>query len=158
MVLSEIRARRAGLGPEELDRLAGLAYFRIGVHLATFRGASQEELIVWVRRLTRSVVADDARKRCRRTALLDSLRERDRSGSARADPIQEADRRDEVETLLSHLRSDEQEIVSLHYLDELSHVDIAERLGLTPRAVGHRIRRAIQKLRSSHGLGLDRQP
>ena len=59
------------------------------------------------------------------------------------------ERQDRVRVALSTLPEDQHEVVSLSYLEGLSHSEIADRLGLPLGTVKSRMRLAYQKIREA---------
>jgi RNA polymerase sigma-70 factor, ECF subfamily len=59
------------------------------------------------------------------------------------------ERRDRVRAALAELPADQSEVVTLSYIEGLSHSEIAERLGLPLGTVKSRMRLAYQKVRSA---------
>lgn len=59
------------------------------------------------------------------------------------------ERRDQVRAALAELPADQSEVITLSYIEGLSHSEIAERLGLPLGTVKSRMRLAYQKVRSA---------
>lgn len=67
--------------------------------------------------------------------------------TARLDPAAADEARHELDELLAGLEPRHREIITFHHLDEMSHADIAARLGITPVASRTRLARAMIGLR-----------
>lgn len=65
----------------------------------------------------------------------------------RLDPVAATEARRELNELLAGLEPDHREIITLHHLDEMSHADIAARLGISPAASRTRLARAMLAIR-----------
>jgi RNA polymerase sigma-70 factor (ECF subfamily) len=61
----------------------------------------------------------------------------------------EKERKERVQRALAGLPADQKEVVSLAYLEGLSHSEIAERLGVPLGTVKSRMRIAYQKIRQA---------
>jgi len=55
---------------------------------------------------------------------------------------------EKLDVAVKSLDADEQQLVKIFYFDRLSHKEIADRLGTTPKAVSSRLERVREKLRS----------
>jgi DNA-directed RNA polymerase specialized sigma24 family protein len=66
--------------------------------------------------------------------------------AARLEPGASADAT-KVENLLASVESDDRQNIALHRLDEMSHAEIAARLGISPAVSRIRLARAIIALR-----------
>jgi RNA polymerase sigma-70 factor (ECF subfamily) len=77
---------------------------------------------------------------------------RDEEASDAPDPEQEVterERRDKVRAVLATLPPDQSEVVTLSYVEGLSHSEIADRLGLPLGTVKSRMRLAYQKVKEA---------
>ena len=77
---------------------------------------------------------------------------RDEEASDAPDPEQEVterERRDKVRAVLATLPPDQSEVVTLSYVEGLSHSEIAERLQLPLGTVKSRMRLAYQKVKEA---------
>lgn len=130
-----------------------------------FRGASERELVGWLRRVFENVVRDrldeeTAQKRdYRRDNSLEDLLARSSgrldailAGGAK-EPADELARRELVARLfqaIGALEADQQDAVVLRYLLELPITEIAARLSKTERAVAGLLFRGLKSLRAFH--------
>jgi RNA polymerase sigma-70 factor, ECF subfamily len=103
----------------------------------------------WIFTIARNLRID----RLRREVAWQPLPEnQDEEASDDPDPeelLNERERRERVRAALAELPSDQSEVVSLSYIEGLSHSEIADRLGLPLGTVKSRMRLAYQKIRES---------
>jgi RNA polymerase sigma-70 factor, ECF subfamily len=101
----------------------------------------------WIFTIARNLRID----RLRREVAWQPLPEnQDEEPSDDPDPeelVNERERRERVRAALSQLPADQSEVVSLSYIEGLSHSEIADRLGLPLGTVKSRMRLAYQKIR-----------
>jgi RNA polymerase sigma-70 factor, ECF subfamily len=103
----------------------------------------------WIFTIARNLRID----RLRREVSWQPLPEnRDEEASDAPDPeeqLSERERRDKVRAALATLPPDQSEVVTLSYVEGLSHSEIAERLGLPLGTVKSRMRLAYQKVKEA---------
>jgi len=103
----------------------------------------------WIFTIARNLRID----RLRREVSWQPLPEnRDEEASDAPDPEQEVterERRDKVRAVLATLPPDQSEVVTLSYVEGLSHSEIADRLGLPLGTVKSRMRLAYQKVKEA---------
>jgi RNA polymerase sigma-70 factor (ECF subfamily) len=132
-----------------------------------FRGQSEAELAGWLRAILAANLADLARRFLqakRRDVRLERelADELDRSSHAlgqalaapTSTPSQQASQREQGVLLaeaLERLPADYREVLVLHYLEGLSHPDVARRMGRTIDSVKNLWARALGRLRRSLG-------
>jgi len=109
------------------------------------RVESEEHLWNWLAQVARQTSAKAWRKRQRDPAVThaEALTE-DCPANAEPDSFLE----EKLDAVLKLLDSDEQQLVKVFYFDRLSHKEIADELGTTPKAVSSRLERVREKLRS----------
>ena len=134
---------------------------------AQFRGASERELVSWLRRILASNLANlvgryygtrrrDVRLECELAAELDhSSRALDNSLVAKqSSPSHQAARRDQAVLLadaLEGLPEDYRQVLILRHLEELSFAEVATRMGRTVDSVKNLWARALARLRQALG-------
>lgn len=184
-LLSELRPFVRGLAQNMLIRedLTGLAGSRfdasdvtqntlmdVSLKISQFLGSSQPEFIAWVKKILHHDIVDCIRLHVSGQGR--SVRQEVR-GDGAAEGEQEvfhglaADQstasgrvvREESENRLvaavESLVSPDRDIVKLSYFQQLSHAEIAERLGLDVRAVSKKIEKAKKKLKAILGRDLE---
>jgi RNA polymerase sigma-70 factor (ECF subfamily) len=106
---------------------------------------SEEHLWNWLAQVARQASAKAWRKRERDPAMAhaETLTE-DCPATVEPDSFLE----EKLDAALKLLESDEQQLVRIFYFDRLSHKEIADQLGTTPKAVSSRLERVREKLRS----------
>lgn len=109
------------------------------------RADGEEHLWNWLARVARQQLAKAWRKQQRDPAIAhaEELSE-DCLVTAEPDPFLER----VLDRALEMLEPDERQLVQIFYFDRLSQKEIAEQLGITPKAVSSRLERAREKLRS----------
>jgi len=135
-------------------------------HFGEFNGGSEGELIIWLRRVLSTQVADLYRRHTaqKRDFRLDRrlLREIDNSSCLlsqalpvdRTTPSQVVARREEAVLLanaLDRLSEDSREVIVLRSFEELPFIEVAERMGRTVDSVKNLWARALVKLRDQLG-------
>lgn len=100
----------------------------------------------WLHGILNRVLAEQARAARRQPAQPAADPATWAALAARLDSDADEVRR-ELGDLLAGLEPDHREIVTLHHLDELSHADIAAKLGISPAASRTRLARAMNALR-----------
>ncbi len=111
----------------------------------------------WLFAVAFRVTANQRRSRDRHRHLIDRLKRHARRSSA--DFPEAANASDHpVHAALATLSPQDQEIVCLSTLEDLPHVEIGRILGITRSAVGSRLHRAKQQLKTHPGLETYRGP
>lgn len=105
----------------------------------------EEHLWNWLAQVARQTSAKAWRKRQRDPVMAnaEALAE-DCAANVEPDSFLE----EKLDVALKSLDSDEQQLVRIFYFDRLSHKEIADQLGTTPKAVSSRLERVREKLRS----------
>jgi RNA polymerase sigma-70 factor (ECF subfamily) len=106
---------------------------------------SEEHLWNWLAQVARQTSAKAWRKRRRDPAMAhaEALTD-DCPANTEPDSFLE----EKLDAALKLLAGDEQQLVRIFYFDRLSHKEIADQLGTTPKAVSSRLERVREKLRS----------
>jgi RNA polymerase sigma-70 factor (ECF subfamily) len=154
------RRLRRKVDVEDLLQEAGLEIHR---KIATFRGGSEREFLMWVRRMIGSILANQVRHflgtKCRdlrlERAFVDELDESSRAldqslVAPQSTPSQQAVRREQAVLLadaLQGLPEDYREVIILRQLEGLSFPEVARRLGRTEDSVKNVWLRALARLR-----------
>jgi RNA polymerase sigma-70 factor (ECF subfamily) len=130
---------------EDLAQETLLTVWRKAALYAGDRGS----MTTWVFAIARNLRID----RLRREVPWQELPE-ERMAEASGEPlpdeaVAEKERQERVQTALSQLPPDQREVVTLAYLEGLSHSEIAERLGVPLGTVKSRMRIAYQKIRQA---------
>jgi RNA polymerase sigma-70 factor (ECF subfamily) len=126
------------------------AFLSLWKSQASYR-PQQGAVAAWVLTVVRYRAIDIARRNgnhAARWAGEDQLRERPAPGDTGEKVIQRDDA-DRLRASLALLPADQQEVITLAYYGQLSHTEIATRLGLPPGTVKGRLRLGLQKLRAS---------
>ena len=107
------------------------------------RGAeSEEHLWNWLARVARQHLAKAWRQRQRDSAVVGMAEPPDCAGEEPDLFFEES-----LDAALLAMDADDRELVEWFYFDKLSHKEIAERLGATPKSISSRLERARTKLR-----------
>jgi RNA polymerase sigma-70 factor (ECF subfamily) len=125
------------------EELTQDAYVRAWRSLATFRGDSA--FTSWLHRLTVNVVLEDARKRKRRTARVETVPDVTKLATATR-PMSDA--RMDLERAIRALPAGARTVLVLHDVEGYKHEEIAERMGIaagTSKAQLHRARRLLRE-------------
>jgi RNA polymerase sigma-70 factor, ECF subfamily len=131
-------------GDETLAHDAAQAAFVTAA--AKLRGAEGEEhLWNWLARVARQQLAKAWRQRRRDAAVVGAAELPDCPDGVEPDSLLE----ETLDAALLAMDADERELIEWFYFDQLSHKEIAERLGATPKSVSSRLERARAKLRSA---------
>lgn len=101
----------------------------------------------WIFAIARNLRIDRLRKEFTWVGLPEGREEEASEDALPDDVVSEQERKARVQDALSALPPDQFEVVSLSYIDGLSHSEIAERLGVPLGTVKSRMRLAYQKIR-----------
>jgi RNA polymerase sigma-70 factor, ECF subfamily len=102
---------------------------------------SDEAAVAWLLAIARRVIANELRGQQRRDRLLLRLSSSPATASAAAPDLT-------VKQALDELSPDDREVLRLVYWDELSHVDVAQVLGISVNAVAVRVHRARARFKA----------
>jgi RNA polymerase sigma-70 factor (ECF subfamily) len=143
-----------------------MAEFRKGQrHFGQFRGTTEEELVVWLRQILATTLANlvrhhygtqrrDLRLERELAAELDQSSQVLRLEAQGSSPSQRVARREQAVVLaemLGRLPEDYREVVILRHLEGLSFPQVAGRMGRTVDSVKKLWARALAQLRDSRG-------
>ena len=147
----------------DVEDLLQEVWLEIHRKIVTFRGSSEREFLMWVRRMIGSILANQVRHflgtKCRdlrlERALVDELNESSRALNRsliapQSTPSQQTVRREQAVILadaLQGLPEDYREVIILRQLEGLSFPDVARRLGRTEDSVKNVWLRALARLR-----------
>lgn len=106
---------------------------------------SEQHLWNWLARVARQHLAKAWRQLQRDPAVVGMAELPDFADSTEPDSVLE----ESLDTALLAMDADERELVEWFYFDQLSHKEIANRLGATPKSVSSRLERARAKLRAA---------
>jgi RNA polymerase sigma-70 factor, ECF subfamily len=116
---------------------------------ASLYTADKGSAATWIFTIARNLRIDRLRREVPWQELSEEHQERAAGDEALPDEaLAEKERQTRVRAVLTSLPPDQQEVVSLSYLEGLSHGEIAERLKLPLGTVKSRMRMAYQKIRS----------
>ena len=147
----------------DVEDLLQEVWLEIHRKIVTFRGSSEREFLMWVRRMIGSILANQVRHflgtKCRdlrlERALVDDLDQSSRALdrgliAPQSTPSQQAVRREQAVILadaLQGLPEDYREVIILRQLEGLSFPEVARRLGRTEDSVKNVWLRALARLR-----------
>ncbi|MDX2306850.1 MAG: sigma-70 family RNA polymerase sigma factor [Hyphomicrobium sp.] len=103
----------------------------------------------WIFTIARNLRIDRLRREMVWQPLPDNREEEASDEPGPEDEVASRELRDRVRGALGQLPPDQSEVVSLSYIEGLSHSEIAERLGLPLGTVKSRMRLAYQKIRDA---------
>ena len=106
---------------------------------------SEKHLWNWLARVTRQHLAKNWRQRRRDSTVVGMAELPDFPDDIEPDSVLE----ESLDAALTAMDSGERELIEWFYFDHLSHNEIAERLGATPKSVSSRLERARAKLRAA---------
>jgi RNA polymerase sigma-70 factor (ECF subfamily) len=131
-------------------------------NLSQFRGASEAEIVVWLRRILSTTLIDAIRElkgAKRNVAMERSLEASMAQSSARLEALLQANSTSpsghvlrheqllQVSAALARLPDDQRLVLEMHYLQSCPVAAIAEEMGRTERSVAGLVRRGLQALR-----------
>lgn len=166
-LLARLQISRRLQGKVDAADLVQETFLEAHRHFARFRGASEGELIGWLRQILAGVIANLVRRylgtRCRDARLERQLAvELDQSSRlldrglavAESTPSERAVRCEEslrLAAVLEQLPDNYREVLILHHLEGLTLPEVAHRLGRSKDSVKKLWLRALGRLRSSLG-------
>lgn len=139
---------RQGADPNTAEELAQETLLTVWRKAALYSG-EKGSATTWIFTIARNLRIDRLRKEFPWQELPEGHNETPSSDTLPDEVVSEAERRARVQTALASLPQDQHEVVSLSYIDGLSHSEIAERLNLPLGTVKSRMRLAYQKIRDA---------
>ena len=103
----------------------------------------------WIFTIARNLRIDRLRREVSWQPLPEDRDEEASEGPSPEEEVTERERRDKVRAVLATLPPDQSEVVTLSYVEGLSHSEIADRLGLPLGTVKSRMRLAYQKVKEA---------
>jgi RNA polymerase sigma-70 factor, ECF subfamily len=103
----------------------------------------------WIYTIARNLRIDRLRREMAWQPLPEGQDEQASEDLTPDEEVSEKERRERVRAALAELPADQSEVVTLSYIEGLSHSEIAERLGLPLGTVKSRMRLAYQKIRDA---------
>ena len=139
---------RQGADPataEELAQETLLAVWRKAALYSDDKGSAT----TWIFTIARNLRIDRLRKEVVWQPLPENNDERPSEDPAPDEEVSERERAERVRAMLAELPPDQSEVVTLAFIEGLSHSEIAKRLGLPLGTVKSRMRLAYQKVRDA---------
>jgi RNA polymerase sigma-70 factor (ECF subfamily) len=135
---------------EEADEVFQAVFLKF--HRARAQYDPKYPLLQWLFVISRSVLMDHYRKQSRQVSLADDIDlntlPEDLSQNTPSPALSDQETR---ENMLSQLKPDQKEVVTLRVLDDLSYAQIAEKLGRSQDSIRQTFSRAIKKLKINRG-------
>lgn len=142
--------------PHRAVDLTAETFARAFEHRREFRGASDEQAAAWLWRIARNELAGYRRSRAvelaavQRLGLERALTDEELLQIERLSTTEEL--REQIQHALEVLPDEQQEVIRLRFIDELSYDEMAEKLGVSNDVVRTRTSRALRALRASAHL------
>ena len=137
---------RQGADSNTAEELAQETMLTVWRKAALYSG-EKGSATTWIFTIARNLRIDRLRREMTWVALPEGHNEEASSDALPDEVLSEQERKVRVQKALSVLPADQLEVVSLSYIEGLSHSEIAERLGLPLGTVKSRMRLAYQKIR-----------
>lgn len=144
-------------GPQRAVDLTAETFAQAFEHRREFRGASDKQAAAWLWKIAHNELAQHWRSRAVELAAVERLRleppalsEEELLEGERSIAAEEL--REQIRRALELLPDDQQEVVRLRFVDDLSYEEIAQKLGVSNDVVRTRTSRALRALRSSGQL------
>jgi RNA polymerase sigma factor (sigma-70 family) len=142
--------------PHRAVDLTAETFARAFEHRREFRGASDEQAAAWLWRIARNELAGYRRSRAvelaavQRLGLERALSDEELLQIERLSATEEL--REQIQHALEVLPDEQQEVIRLRFIDELSYDEMAQKLGVSNDVVRTRTSRALRALRASAHL------
>lgn len=130
---------------EELAQETLLMVWRKAALYSSGKGSAT----TWIFTIARNLRIDRLRREVAWQPLPEGNDEEPSSDPLPDEELETRERRDRVRAILAELPSDQSEVVTLSYIEGLSHSEIAQRLGLPLGTVKSRMRLAYLKVRAA---------
>jgi RNA polymerase sigma-70 factor (ECF subfamily) len=148
-------ATRTGDSHRALD-LTAETFAKAFEHRRDFRGASDEQAAAWLWRIARNELARYRRSKTVELAAVQRLALERTFSDEEVLQVERLIASEELSQQIQHavevLPGDQQEVIRLRFVDELSYEEMAERLGVSNDVVRTRTSRALRALRTSDHL------
>ncbi|MCW3017734.1 MAG: polymerase sigma factor [Solirubrobacterales bacterium] len=142
--------------PHRAVDLTAETFARAFEHRREFRGASDEQAAAWLWRIARNELAGYRRSRAVELAAVQRLgleRALTDEELVQIERLSDAEAlREQIQHALEVLPDEQQEVIRLRFIDELSYDEMAEKLGVSNDVVRTRTSRALRALRASAHL------
>jgi RNA polymerase sigma-70 factor (ECF subfamily) len=139
---------RQGADPNTAEELAQETLLTVWRKAGLYSG-EKGSATTWIFTIARNLRIDRLRREVPWQELPEGHDETASSDVLPDEAVSEVERRDRVQTAMSGLPDDQLEVVTLSYVDGLSHSEIAEKLNLPLGTVKSRMRLAYQKIREA---------
>jgi RNA polymerase sigma-70 factor, ECF subfamily len=137
---------RQGADPNTAEELAQETMMTVW-RKASLYSVEKGSATTWIYTIARNLRIDRLRKEMTWIALPEGYEQEASPDALPDDVLSEQERKKRVQEALAVLPADQLEVVSLSYIEGLSHSEIADRLGLPLGTVKSRMRLAYQKVR-----------
>ncbi len=139
---------RQGADPGTAEELTQETLLTVWRKAALYSG-DKGSATTWIFTIARNLRIDKLRREVSWQPLPEGHAEEASDDPAPDEELQERERRVRVRAVLDALPKDQAEVVTLSYVEGLSHSEIAERLGLPLGTVKSRMRLAYDKIREA---------
>ncbi len=139
---------RQGADPNVAEELAQETLLMVWRKAALYSG-EKGSATTWIFTIARNLRIDRLRREVAWQPLPEGAEDEPSTDPLPDEELDARERRDRVRAALAELPADQSEVVTLSYIEGLSHSEIAERLGLPLGTVKSRMRLAYQKVRSA---------
>lgn len=139
---------RQGADPNTAEELAQETLLTVWRKAALYSD-DKGSATTWIFTIARNLRIDRLRREVAWQPLPDDIEQESTSDPAPDEVVSENERRDKVQAVLAELPADQAEVVTLSYVEGLSHSEIAERLGVPLGTVKSRMRLAYHKIRDA---------